>query len=154
MASEERPTRVFLDTNVVFSGLLTPAGNAGRILNAAQDGIVQAIGSETVITELVRNVRSKAASQAARLATLLTSAQIEVVPDPAPDEVEPWLQMNFGTDSSVLAAAYASAVDYFCTGDGGLLRRREELERRGLIVVSPRALCDILGVEPSDRTTG
>ena len=53
------PLRVFLDTNVLFSGAYSASGSPRRLLDGAARGQFQPVVSSTVLDELVRNLRNK-----------------------------------------------------------------------------------------------
>jgi len=136
MVSEDTP-RVFLDTNVLFSGLRTPGGKPHRILEAATTGDIQAVVSGGVLVELLRNMRRKAPAMLAGLELFLRSTPLEIVPEPSPQDTAPWSQAGLGTDAPIVAAAVLAEVDYFCTGDRRLLEKASIMERAGLCVVAP-----------------
>jgi predicted nucleic acid-binding protein len=143
MVSEEAP-RVFLDTNVLFSGLRTPGGKPHRILEAATTGTIQAVLSEGVLGELVRNIRRKAPAQLPDLELFLTNTPLEIVHQPSLLETQPWSRAGLGFDAPIVAAAALAEVDYFCTGDRRLLDRAASIERCGLRVVTPGELLEAL----------
>jgi predicted nucleic acid-binding protein len=144
MVSEGSP-RVFLDTNVLFSGLRTPGGNPHRVLEAATAASVQAVVSTGVLVELVRNMRRKAPAQMADLERFITDTPLEVVPEPAAEHTEPLSQAGLGSDAPIVAAAVLAEVDYFCTGDRRLLGKVSLMERAGFRVVTPGELLEALG---------
>jgi predicted nucleic acid-binding protein len=144
MVSEDSP-RVFLDTNVLFSGLRTPGGKPHRILEAATAGGIRAVVSGGVLVELFRNMRRKAPAQLPNLERFLTETPLEVIPEPAAEHTEPWSQAGLGSDAPIVAAAVLAEVDYFCTGDQRLLAKASLMERTGLAVVTPAELLEKLG---------
>ena len=143
MVSEGSP-RVFLDTNVLFSGLRTPGGNPHRILEAATAEDIRAVVSEGVLVELIRNIRRKAPGQIADLERLLTGTHLEVVPEPSARDTEPWSRAGLGSDAPVVAAAVLAEVDYFCTGDQRLLDKASLVGKAGLPVVTSGELVERL----------
>lgn len=143
MESEE-PPRVFLDTNVLFSGLRTPGGKPHRILGAVTTGIIRAVVSTAVLGELVRNMRRKSPAQLADLDHFLRGTSLEVVGEPSSDDTEPWSRAGLGSDAAIVAAAVLSEVDYLCTGDRRILEKSALLERAGLRVATPGELLDAL----------
>ena len=143
MVSRPKP-RVFLDTNVLFSGLRTRGGNPHRILEAATVGNIQAVVSGGVLVELIRNMRRKAPSQLAELERFLTATDLEVVPEPSARDTEPWSRAGLGSDAPVVAAAALAEVDYFCTGDRRLLGKASAVTKAGLRVVTPGELVEAL----------
>jgi predicted nucleic acid-binding protein len=144
MVSEDTP-RVFLDTNVLFSGLRTPGGKPHRILEAATTGNIQAVVSGGVLVELLRNMRRKAPALLVNLELLLRGTPLEVVPEPSPQDTAPWSQAGLGTDAAIVAAALLAEVDHFCTGDRRLLEKASLMQRAGLCVVAPGELLEALG---------
>ena len=140
MASR-RPLRVFLDTNVLYSGLHSPHGLPNRVLEAATTTAIQAIISSTVLAELTRNIRRKAPHLLGLVRELVTDMEPELAQEPSDEEAERWLAAGLGTDARIVAAALDAQVDYFCTGDRRLLARTEV---SGLRIVSPAELVKIL----------
>ena len=138
--------RVFLDTNVLFSGLHSARGIPNRILEAASAGTMTCVVSLTVLQELARNIRRKAPGLAGEFSRFLANTRVEVLGDPSDDETQYWIDAELGSDAPLIAAALAAAVDYFCTGDKRLRARSAEI--RGLTIVSPAELLDHLPSGP------
>lgn len=136
--------RIFLDTNVLFSGLLSFLGPPSGIIDAATrvETEVQFVVSVDVLTELTRNIRRKAPQLLPDLNGFLTSARLEFV-NPPEEEIRRWLG-EFGSDASVVAGALAAQVDYLCTGDRRLLARGRSGGLGSLRVVSPAELLRLL----------
>ena len=139
-----RKRRVFLDTNVLFSGLRTPGGNPRRILQRATEGMVQAVVSPLVLVELARNLRRKEPYLMRDLEQFLTSTTLDVAPEAPDEEIARWRDAGLGTDAPIVAAAVLAEVDYLCTGDQRLLNRASLLLGAGLRVVSPGDLVEAL----------
>jgi predicted nucleic acid-binding protein len=134
--------RVFLDTNVLFSGIYSKQGNPARVLDLAVSDDFQVVTSIEVVAELTRNVRLKAPGLLGDMTDFLTSVKLEYVqPDEAAVVVR--YQQGFGTDAPIVAAAIGAQVDYFCSGDKRLLRRIRDLAP-GLNAVSPADLLRLL----------
>lgn len=144
MQASSRP-RVFLDTNVLFSGLRTPGGNPRRIIQWATEGAVQAVVSQVVLVELARNLRRKAPHLMRDLEQFLTATTLEVAPEAPDEEIARWRDAGLGTDAPIVAAAVLAEVDYFCTGDRRLLGKVSLMERAGFRVVTPGELLEALG---------
>jgi predicted nucleic acid-binding protein len=143
MACSSR-SRVFFDTNVLFSGVYSESGTPKQLLDAAGLGQFQAVVSRTVLEELVRNLRKKAPGALPRLEKVFRRVSFDIVSDPPREEVERWSSADFGSDSRVVAAAVLAEVDYFCTGDRRLLEKASLMERAGLRVVAPGDLLETL----------
>ena len=144
MARKTRP-RVFLDTNLLFSGVYSDSGTPKRLLDAAALGDFQAVVSRAVLDELVRNLRKKAPASLPRLQRLFTEVRFEIVPDPPDEEIIGWRDVSLGSDAPIVAAALLAEVDYLCTGDQRLLHKASLAERAGLRVVTPAELLEALG---------
>ena len=101
---------------------------------------MQAVVSGGVLVELLRNIRRKAPDLLAALGIFLTGTPLEIVPEPSPQDTEPWSQAGLGTDAPIVAAAVLSEVGYLCTGDRRLLDKASLMERAGLRMVTPGEL--------------
>ncbi len=133
--------RIFLDSNVLFSGVYSGAGNPRRLLDMAASGRFAAVLSRTVIDEVVRNLRNKAPRALPRLDQVFSEVPFQVALELPPEEtIRGWGE--FGSDAPIVAAAMNAQVEYLCTGD----RRLRERARRvsGLRVVTPADLIAIV----------
>jgi putative PIN family toxin of toxin-antitoxin system len=133
----ESKLRVFLDANVIFSGLHSPLGAPGRILEHYVNGRITAVISQQVLEEVIRTVHKKLPNAASLLKELLTNAPPEIVADPPPRLLQTPAQEFSPGDAAVLAAAISSKPDYFVTGDGDFLRKRAVIEKAGLPILTP-----------------
>lgn len=140
----EGSIRVFLDTNVLFSGMYASSGPPSYLLDAAAIGRFRAVISRMVIEELVRNLRTKAPAALPTLERVFSEATFDVAPEPPPEAIEALLRGGLGSDAPVVAAASLGDVDYFCTGDQHLLGKLRHLERLDLRAVTPGQLVDLL----------
>jgi len=144
MTLETKP-RVFLDTNVLFSGVHSESGVPKRLLDAAGLSRYQVVVSRLVLDELVRNLRSKSPSSLPKLEKVFGEVRFEIVSDPPNEEIRRWRDAGLGTDAPIVAAAVLAEVDYFCTGDRRLLGKVSLIERAGFRVVTPGELLEALG---------
>jgi putative PIN family toxin of toxin-antitoxin system len=109
--------RVFLDSNVIFSGLHSPKGAPGTILELFIRGNISVVVSQRVLEEVVRTVKREIPSALPILKRLLENALPEVVADPELEEIQHLTkQLSIG-DAVILGAVVASKPDYFVTGD-------------------------------------
>jgi hypothetical protein len=83
MALAPDKRRVFLDTNVIFSGLYSGKGAPNAILSAFIRGEITVVISRQVLEELVRNVSEKLPSVLPALRIMLVNAPPEITPDPS-----------------------------------------------------------------------
>src|SRR3972149_7574041 len=109
MARPPRP-RVFLDTNVIFSALRSPAGPPAEILQLHILGRIAVVVSSQVLDELARTIAAKLPAKMGALQTLLLSSPPEVVADPPQDEVDRWARLVNPVDAPIIAAAAAAEV--------------------------------------------
>ena len=146
MATSGRP-RVFLDANVIYSGIHSSGSPPSRILALHAIGAIQAVVSQLVIDETLRNVRAKAPTALPDLFEWLVNVPPDIVPDPSDEGVSAGLvDINF-EDAPVWAAALASDVDYFVTGDRRFLREARAAQT-SLTALTPRELIDRLERSP------
>lgn len=120
MASR-RASRVFLDTNVVVSGLYSQVGAPASILRLGLAGKVQIVISQLVADEAVAAAADKLPSVLADLHHWLHSGDLEFAPDPSLKAVETIRPPVNWDDAPIVAAALNADVQYFVTGDRRLL---------------------------------
>lgn len=135
MASKPRP-RVFLDSNVIFSGLHSSHGPPGAILDQAIHGDFVLVVSRQVLEEIVRTIKAKLPEALPALSNLLMSVPLEVVADPPLEGLKPWHPALRAGDAGILAAAVAAQPDYFVTGDSHFLDRADAIRASGLLILT------------------
>lgn len=143
MAPSHRP-RVFLDSNVIFSGLYSPEGAPGIILEHFVKGSISVVVSQQVLEEVVRTVKAKLPGALPALRRLLVSAPPEVVADPQRQESERWTNRLPLGDAAILAAAIGAQPDYFITGDKHFTDVPAIAEEARLLVVTPAQFLELL----------
>ncbi len=141
MAERAKP-RVFLDSNVIFSGLYSGQGPPGRVIGHAVEGGFVTVLSRQVLDEVVRTIAEKLPESLPSLRTLLENMPLEVCEDPDPASVEDWIGLVGKDDAPIAAAARTAEVDCLVSGDAHFLKARKAAARRGLKIVSPS---DFLG---------
>jgi hypothetical protein len=151
MVPRHRP-RVFLDSNVIFSGLYSPEGAPGIILEHFIKGNIRVVVSQQVLEEVVRTVRAKLPDALPTLKRLLVSMPPEVVADPGREEIERWMKRLPLGDAAVLAAAIGAQPDYFITGDKHFTQSPAIGEEAGLRIVTPARFLELL--ERDDEVSG
>lgn len=138
--------RAVLDANVIISGLLSPSGNAARLLRAWERGEYDLIVSGSLLAELARalaypKLRRRISEEDGRtfldwLAESATSAN-----DP---ETPPDVRSADPGDDDVIALA-ASRVAILVSGDKHLLELADEIP-----VFTPAAFLDLLSRPNAD----
>ena len=120
--------RAVLDPNVIISGLLTPTGNAARLLKAWESGEFELIASPALLEELKRALgypklrRYISEEEADRVVAWLgESATVAADPDTAP----PVRSADAGDDYLIALAASRQAL--LVSGDRHLLDLADQI---------------------------
>jgi putative PIN family toxin of toxin-antitoxin system len=135
--ARENKFRVFLDTNVIFSGLYSHHGAPGVILDCIYDGKKNIVISKLVLEELIRTINDKLPIAVSTLRAFLTSVPLEIQIDPPAEQVEQFTGELPFADAVILAAAINAKVDYFITGDRHFLENSDIAGESGLKIISP-----------------
>lgn len=138
--------RAFLDSNVLFSAILSPRGAPREIVRLSTAGVVHALISQQVVEEVKRNLFKKYPELLSPFLSLLEEAGIEVVPKPA-DGCICWAleHLSYPPDAVLLAAARQGEASYFVTGDKRHFLSQSQLQENvGLCIVSPREFLEIV----------
>lgn len=109
--------RVFLDSSVIVAGVGSLAGAAGTVLDLCEAGMVEAVLSELVLTEVDRAVSAKLPRLAPRLRSFLRLIKPTLAPEPNPSQVRASARLTHAKDAPILAAAKAAEADYLLTLD-------------------------------------
>lgn len=122
---EKRTIRVFLDSNVIISGLISERGAPRLVLDVLRLGLpaLQGVTGRYNLTEIERNVARKVPAALPTLAEYLPKLGLEIVPVPFPGELIPFRGLVDDKDTPVLASAVMGHADFFLTGDMSLLDR-------------------------------
>lgn len=139
--------RVFLDTNVIFSGLYSSQGAPGAILAHFIEGSVSVVVSQQVLEEVIRTIKEKLTEALPALKRLLVNAPPEVEADPSPEAIQHWAKEIPPADATILAAAIAAKPDYFITGDNHFLENQTIMEKAGLNIVTPAQFLKLLELD-------
>ena len=143
MRPRPRP-RVFLDSNVIFSGLYSSEGAPGMIMERFIEGELRVVISQQVLEEVVRTIKEKLPEALATLQRLLVSIPPEITKDPAPEEVARWAKVIHPEDAGILAAAVAAQPNYLITGDRHFFDNPSISDKSGLRIVTPAQFLNCL----------
>ncbi len=114
----KKPVRVFLDSNVILSGLLSDTGAPRLILDILSmelPGFIAITGRFNII-ELERNIRKKVPRALPVYEEYFPKLHIEIVPMPTPAEVTKH-GIVVDKDTPVLVSALKGKADFLVTGD-------------------------------------
>ena len=136
--------RVFLDTNVVFSGLYSSHGAPAAILEHFINGRISVVISQQVLEEVIRTIKEKLPEALPALKRFLVNVPPEVVAGSSPEAMQHWVKKFHPADAAILAAAIAAKPDYFVTGDNHFLGNNMLIEKSGLNIVTPAQSLKIL----------
>lgn len=115
----KRKHRVFLDSNVILSGLLSDKGPPRVILDilSLDLPVLSGITGRYNITEIERNLKKKMPGIIPIYKKYLPVINLEIVALPSPEAVEKLSKHIAGKDAPVLASAISGKADYLVTGD-------------------------------------
>ncbi len=115
----KKPVRVFLDSNVILSGLLSDTGAPRLILDILSMELPRlvAITGRYNIIELERNIRKKVPRALPVYDEYFPKLRIEIVPLPTPAEVTKHRGIVADKDTPVLVSAIKGKADFLVTGD-------------------------------------
>jgi predicted nucleic acid-binding protein len=115
----KKPVRVFLDSNVILSGLLSYTGSPRLILDLLTMELPDLVGvtGRYNIIELERNIRKKAPKVLPVYDEYFPKMRLELVPMPSPAEVTKHSGVVADKDTPVLVSAIKGKVDFLVTGD-------------------------------------
>lgn len=136
MQPEHKP-RVFLDSNVIFSGIYSPQGPAGIILEHFINGKIDIVISQQVLEEEARTIKEKLPEALSALQTLLINSTPEIIKDPLFEDIARWFELINNEDASILAAAIAAQPDYLVTGDKHFFENRNIARQTELSIATP-----------------
>jgi putative PIN family toxin of toxin-antitoxin system len=140
----KRKPRVFLDSNVIFSGLYSPRGSPAIILEHFIAGDISVVVSQQVLEEVVRTIKEKLPESLPALKKLLMSTPPEVTPDPPLEAIKRRNKKLSIADAAILEAAITARPDYFITGDNHFLGDPRPVEDTDLHIVTPAEFLKIL----------
>ena len=135
---------VFLDSNVIFSGMYHSQSAPGVILEHFIEGRLKVIISQQVLEEVVRTIKEKLPQALPALRRLLVNIPPEIREAPTPEEIARWAEVIHIEDAGILAAAVAAQPDYFITGDKHFFENPDIVEKSGLHIVTPAQFIEYL----------
>jgi uncharacterized protein len=115
----KKVVRVFLDSNVILSGLLSERGAPRILLDLLSLGLPFLIGStgRYNLIEIERNLKKKMPGLFPLFKGYLPKINLKVIPLPRPEDVRGFSAQIAEKDAPVLVSAVQSKADFLVTGD-------------------------------------
>ena len=136
--------RIFLDSNIIFSGFYSLQSTPGQILQAGISGRISIVISRQVLDEVIRNIRRKLPGILEPVIEFLSATAIEIVANPGPEEVAGSRLNLLPGDAAVLLAAARAKPDFFIIGDNHFLENPGLEKTLDLRIITPTQLLRIL----------
>jgi predicted nucleic acid-binding protein len=129
--------RIFLDSNVIISGIYSKAGPPGKILDLHTAGRIQIVVCKFVLEEVIRNIRVKRSKDIPALYAFFSNAPPSIAVDPGINEILLWAKYLSQEDAIILAAAIRARVDCFITGDRHFHSAALQSQKMNLKILTP-----------------
>jgi len=140
----KKVVRVFLDSNVILSGLLSERGAPRILLDLLSLRLPFLIGStgRYNLIEIERNLKKKIPGLLFLYKACLPKLNLKVIPLPRPEEVRDFSGQIAEKDIPVLISAIRGKVDFLVTGDKQHFGKMKELDKFPFHVVTPSEFID------------
>jgi predicted nucleic acid-binding protein len=113
-----KSVKVFLNTSVLFSAVLSSTGGARRLFLLGEAGLLELAVGPNVLREADEVIRRKVPASLPMLAQLLEIGKVHTVSAPTSKQIESARKLvAYSPDAHVLAEAIRSEVDWFVTHD-------------------------------------
>jgi len=129
--------RIFLDSNVLISGIYSPVGAPYKILRLHLAERLRIVVCQLVINEVIRNLKAKKPEGLPVLYRLLSNSPPEIAANPRPEDINFWKEYLDTEDAIILAAAIHARVDCFVTGDEHFHSAALKSLKSGLKILAP-----------------
>jgi putative PIN family toxin of toxin-antitoxin system len=136
---QKRSHKVFLDSNVILSGLLSDKGSPRIILDILSLNLPVLSGAtgKYNIIEIERNLKKKMPGIIPLYKKYFPLINLEIIPLPSTAMVNKVSKHISGKDAPVLASAIASKADFLVTGDKKDFNKPGLKVKYGLNILGP-----------------
>lgn len=140
----KKVVRVFLDSNVILSGLLSDQGAPRILLDLLSIGPPFLIGStgRYNLIEMERNIKKKMPGILAVYKEYFPKLNFKIIPLPPKGELREYFGKIADKDIPVLVSALRGKVDFLITGDKQHFGKMKELDKYPFHVVTPPDFID------------
>lgn len=139
-----RTVRLFLDSNVVLSGLLSDRGAPRIILDLLSLGLPFLMGStgQYNLMEIERNLKKRMPGIIPVYKRYLPRLNLIVVPMPKQEALREFFEKIADKDIPVLVSAIKAKADFLITGDRRHFEKLKGVEKYQLKIVTPSEFID------------
>ncbi len=143
---DEKEIRVFLDSNVIISGLLSEKGPPRIILDILSLGFPFLIGltGRYNLVEIERNLKKKLPDLFPVYRKFLPKMNLKAVPFPKPEELKKFLGIIANKDVPVFVSAIKGQAHFFVTGDKQHFDKLKMIPRPPVKILTPGEFLDLL----------
>lgn len=107
--------RIFFDTSVYITALLSPEGASGELIRLVESGAVRMVVSEEVVVETDRVLSKKFPVIVGRSRELWKHLAPEIAPNPTNEQIKPFSKKLDKGDAAILCSAHLAKVSAFVT---------------------------------------
>ncbi|MEA2038744.1 MAG: PIN domain-containing protein [Thermodesulfobacteriota bacterium] len=142
---EKGPIRVFLDSNVILSGLFSDKGSPRIILDLLCLGLPFIVGvtGRYNVVEIERNLKRKMPRAIPTYKRYLPELNLEIIPIPSKKEIQGYYGLTSDKDVPVLVSAIKGNANFFITGDKKHFSKLKEHGRLKFKILSPSEFLEI-----------
>ncbi len=149
-------SRVFLDSNVILSGLFSEKGAPRIILDILSLKIPFLIGltGQYNLIEIERNLAKKLPAALPLYRTYLAKMNLEIIPIPSHEEMKKFASVITRKDMPVLVSTIKGKADFLVTGDKGDFEHLKIKGSYAFKIVSPSEFVEIIFLGLANETAG
>jgi len=142
----KRTVRVFLDSNVIISGLVSDRGAPRTILDLLVLKLPFLAGStgRFNLIEIERNLKKKMPEILSVFKGYFPRLNLKIIPSPRPEEVEEFSGRIANKDVPVLVSAIRSKADFLVTGDKQHFQKLKATGDYPFKIVTPSEFVDLI----------
>jgi predicted nucleic acid-binding protein len=140
----KKVVRVFLDSNVILSGLLSDKGAPRILLDLLSIGFPFLIGltGRYNLMEMERNIKKKMPGILSVYKEYFPRLNLRIIPLPPKGELREYSGKIADKDIPVLVSALRGKVDFLITGDKQHFGKMKDLDKYPFHVVTPSEFID------------
>jgi putative PIN family toxin of toxin-antitoxin system len=142
----QKSIRIFLDSNVILSGLLSEKGPPRIILDLFSLRLPFLLGmtGKYNLLEIERNLAKKLPALLPLYKDFFPKLNIKIIPLPSTEQIGQYAQAMAKKDVPVLVSAINGKADFLVTGDKKDFDKIKGSGKYPLTVVNPREFLDII----------